>query len=131
MSVLFILFNVQAQPSTVLLYVYRCVGYSNCELRLVRERGSNVKGRAEKRGTDTKEGTMGNKERNLHKGEAQWNGKKGKEKEKWEKTKRRKIGRREGRGDRKRMNGRKHIYFTTNYMYRYNLTRNDICYAVT
>lgn len=90
MSVLFILFNVQAQPSTVLLYVYRCVGYSNCELRLVRERGSNVKGRAEKRGTDMKEGTMGDKERNLHKGEAQWNGKKGKEKEKWEKTKREK-----------------------------------------
>lgn len=61
MSVLFILFNVQTQPSTVLLYVYRCVEYSNCELRLIRERGSNVKGRAEKRGTDMKEGTKDGK----------------------------------------------------------------------
>lgn len=48
MNVLFILFNVQIRPSTVLLYVYRCVGCSNCELRLVRARGSNVKGREEK-----------------------------------------------------------------------------------
>lgn len=63
MSILFILFNVQTQPSTVLLYVYRCVGYSTCELRLVRERGSNVKGREEKRGTNMKVGTMENKER--------------------------------------------------------------------
>lgn len=78
------------------------------------------------RETDMKEGTMENREINL-----QWNGKKGKEREKWEKTKRKKKGRREGRGDRKKMNGRKHFYFTTNYMYRYNLTRNDICYAVT
>lgn len=71
MNVLFILFNVQIRPSTVLLYVYRCVGCSNCELRLVRARGSNVKGREEKRRMDMKEGTMENKERNLHKEEAQ------------------------------------------------------------
>lgn len=74
---------------------------------------------------------MGNKERNLHKGEAQWNGKKEKKRRNGRKQRGKKIGRREGRGDRKGMNGRKHIYFTTSYMYRYNLTRNDICYAVT